>query len=236
MAAVILQYGKIDVVVNNAGIIAVGPMETMTRTDYEDALATHFWGAYNTIESAWKTLCETHGRIVNITSIGGRISVPHLLPYSVSKFAAVGFSEGLRAEASRFGVSVTTVAPGLMRTGSPRNAWFKGNNEAEYAWFMVSDTLPILSISAKAAASRIVDACARRDASVDVGVPAKIGSRLHGLAPGLFSRGMEIAAWLLPKAGDNQKLPIRGAMSETSVTRSPITTLGRRAEAEFNQR
>ncbi len=236
IAAVILHYGKIDVLVNNAGIIAVGPMETMTRTDYEDALATHFWGTYNAVEAAWKSLCENQGRIANITSIGGRISVPHLLPYSVSKFAAVGFSEGLRAEAGRFGVSVTTVAPGLMRTGSPRNAWFKGRNEAEYTWFMVSDTLPLFSISATAAARRIVDACARRESTVDVGLPAKIGARLHGIAPGLFSRGMELAASLLPKAGENQKLPIRGAMSETGVTRSPLTALGRKAEAEFNQR
>lgn len=236
IAEIVRTHGRIDVLVNNAGIISVGPLETMTRSDYEDALATHFWGMYNTIEAAWKSLCRCRGRIVNITSIGGRISVPHLLPYSVSKFAAVGYSEGLRAEAARFGVSVTTVAPGLMRTGSPRNAWFKGRNEAEYAWFMLSDTLPFFSVAATTAARAIVDACGRREATLDVGLPAKLGSRLHGIAPGTFNRVMEIAARLLPKAGENQRLAIRGALSETGITRSPLTVLGRKAENEFNQR
>jgi NAD(P)-dependent dehydrogenase (short-subunit alcohol dehydrogenase family) len=221
--------------VNNAGIVSVGPFETMTRADYEDSIATHFWGTYNTVEAAWKTLCENRGRIVNVTSIGGRISVPHLLPYSVSKFATVGYSEGLRAEAARFGVSVTTVAPGLMRTGCARNAWFKGRNQAEYLWFILSDTLPFLSISATAAARRIVEGCARRESTIDVGLPSKFASRAHGLAPGLFTRAMEVVARLLPKAGENQKLPIRGAMSETGITQSPLTALGRKAETEFNQ-
>ena len=235
LAEIVRIYGRIDVLVNNAGVTSVGPIETMTRTDYEDSIATHFWGTYNTVQAAWKTLCESRGRIVNITSIGGRISVPHLLPYSVSKFATVGYSEGLRAEGARFGVSVTTVAPGLMRTGSPRNAWFKGRNEAEYTWFMVSETLPFLSVSASAAARRIVDGCARREANIDIGLPAKLATRLHGVAPGMVTRGMEIAARLLPRAGENQKLPIRGAMSETGITHSPLTALGRKAEIELNQ-
>lgn len=236
VAEICRTNGRIDVLVNNAGIISVGPIETMTRSDYEEALATHFWGMYNTIEAAWKALGESRGRIVNITSIGGRISVPHLLPYSTSKFAAVGYSEGLAAEAPRFGISVTTIAPGLMRTGSPRNAWFKGRNEAEYAWFILSDTLPFLSVSATTAARRIVDACARRELTVDIGLPAKLASRIHGVAPGTFIRAMQIVARLLPKADENQKLPIRGAMSETGITQSPLTALGRKAETEFNQR
>ena len=76
--------------------------------------------------------------------------MPHLLPYSASKFALVGFSEGLRAELAKDGIRVTTVCPGLMRTGSPPNAAFKGRHREEYAWFALSDALPILSISAEA--------------------------------------------------------------------------------------
>lgn len=168
-----LQYfGRIDVLVNDAATIAVGPIETMTRGDYEEALATHFWGTYNMVQAAWSALSRRSGAIVNIASIGGRISVPHLLPYSVSKFAQVGYSEGLAAEAPRFGISVTTVTPGLMRTGSPRNAY---------------------------AARRIVDACARREANISIGPSAFLATRLHGLAPGLIVRMMQIAALLLPK-------------------------------------
>ncbi len=235
VARALESFGKIDVLVNDAGTIVVGPMETMTREDYADALDTHFWGTYNMVEAAWDELRRSHGAIVNVTSIGGRISVPHLLPYSVSKFAQVGYSEGLRAEAARFGISVTTVTPGLMRTGSPRNAWFKGNNRAEYAWFHVSDALPVLSVSASYAARRIADACARGEANVSIGPSAFFATRIHGLSPGLTARALEVAAFLLPKSPANETPRRRGMESETAVTASPLTALSRKAEREYNQ-
>src|SRR6186997_1202822 len=106
------------------------------------------------------------GRIVNITSIGGKLGIPHLLPYSASKFAAVGFSQGLRAEVAAEGIKVITVVPGLMRTGSPRNAIFRGRHRSEYAWFSISDALPGVSISAEQAARRIIEATCRGEAEV----------------------------------------------------------------------
>lgn len=92
------------------------------------------------------------GRIVNVSSVGGKIGVPHLLPYTASKFALTGLSEGLRVELKRERILVTTVCPGLMRTGSPRNALFRGKHKREYAWFAIADSLPLLSISAESAA------------------------------------------------------------------------------------
>jgi len=146
------RFGPIDVLVNNAGTICVGPMEAMTIDDYRSSLNTHFWGPYfATMAVLPKMQRRRRGRIVNISSIGGKISVPHLLPYSVGKFALTGFSEGLRAAALKDNVFVTPVCPGLMRTGSPRNAFFKGNNKAEYAWFSISDALPVLSMDARRA-------------------------------------------------------------------------------------
>ena len=146
------RFGRVDVLVNNAGLIQAGPMEVMTVADYEEAMRVHFWGPLcTTLAVAPEMQRRREGRIVNISSIGGRISVPHLLPYSASKFALVGFSEGLRAELAKDGVAVTTVCPGLMRTGSPRNALFKGQHQAEYAWFTLSDSLPGSSVSAESA-------------------------------------------------------------------------------------
>ena len=85
--------------VNNAGIIQVGPLEHMTIDDFEEAMATHFWGPLFTILAALPHMRGRGGRrIVNISSIGGKIAVPHLLPYTASKFALTGLSEGLRAE------------------------------------------------------------------------------------------------------------------------------------------
>jgi NAD(P)-dependent dehydrogenase (short-subunit alcohol dehydrogenase family) len=130
------HYGVVDVLVNNAGVIEVAPMEVMTLDDYEEAMKTHFWAPlYTTLAVLPQMRDRGAGRILNIASIGGKVSVPHLLPYSASKFALVGFSEGLRAALAKEGVLVTTAAPGLMRTGSPRNATFKGQHRAEYAWF-----------------------------------------------------------------------------------------------------
>src|SRR5437588_11100220 len=116
---------------------------------------------------------RSHGRIVNISSIGGKISVPHLLPYCVCKFALTGFSQGLRSALLKDNIRVTTVCPGLMRTGSPRNALFKGNNEAEYAWFSISDSLPIISMNAERAAQRILRACVRGEAEGVAPLPGK---------------------------------------------------------------
>ena len=147
------RFGKIDVLVNNAGTIQVGPLEVMKREDFEHAMKAHFWGPLNTILAVLPEMRERQdGRIVNISSIGGKIAVPHLVPYSASKFALVGLSKGLFTELRKDGIVVTTVCPGLMRTGSPRNANFKGKHRDEYAWFSISDSLPVTSIKAERAA------------------------------------------------------------------------------------
>jgi short-subunit dehydrogenase len=167
------RFGPVDVLVNNAGTIGVGPVETMTIDDYRSSINTHFWGPYFATMAVLPTMQKKkQGKIINISSIGGKISVPHLLPYSVGKFALTGFSEGLRSELLKDGIYVTTVCPGLMRTGSPRNALFKGNNQAEYAWFSISDALPLISMSAKRAARQIVDATVRGDAEIVLSLPA----------------------------------------------------------------
>ena len=148
------RLGPIDVLINNAGIISVGPVETMEVEDFQQAMATNFWGLYAILAALPDMRRRGEGRIVNIASIGGKISVPHLVPYSASKFALVGLSEGLRAELAKDGIAVITICPGLMRTGSPRHAIFKGRHRAEYAWFSISDALPLVSMDADRAAAR----------------------------------------------------------------------------------
>jgi NAD(P)-dependent dehydrogenase (short-subunit alcohol dehydrogenase family) len=229
-------FGRIDLLVNNAGTIAVGPRESLTRQDYEDAMNTHFWAMYSAVESVLPIFQrQGGGRIANITSIGGKLSVPHLLAYSVSKFAAVGYSEGLRAELARRNVSVTTVCPGLMRTGSPRNAWFKAQHRKEYTWFTLSDTLPGFSIGARSAARTTVNAALRGEAEVVLSLPAQLAVLVHGVAPGLTANVMAIAARFLPGPGGIEQGKMRGAESTTPLTESPLTVLGKKAEREYNQ-
>jgi short-subunit dehydrogenase len=230
------HFGSIDIVVNNAGTISVGPMETMTIDDYRDSINTHFWGPYFATMAVLPQMQRRRsGRIVNISSIGGKISVPHLLPYSVGKFALTGFSEGLRSELLKDNVYVTTVCPGLMRTGSPRNAFFKGNNEAEYAWFSISDALPVISISANRAARTIMDACARGEAEVVLSTPAKLATLVHGIFPDVTMDLLGIINRLLPAPGGIGKDVRTGKQSYSKASPSWVTALNERAAQQNNQ-
>jgi len=176
------------------------------------------------------------GRIVNIASIGGKIAFPHLLPYSASKFALVGYSQGLRVEMLKYNVLVTTVCPGLMRTGSPRNADFTGQNEKEYAWFKISDSIPVGSIGAKAAAHKIIRALSYGDAEAHLGLSARIGSIAQGLAPGLTADALGLVdKYMLPSPVPGKPELQKGSESESEVTQSALTQLTRDAETANNQ-
>lgn len=232
------KFGPVDILVNNAGAICVGPMEAMTIDDYRTSLNTHFWGPYfSTMAVLPEMRRRKQGRIVNISSIGGKISVPHLLPYSVGKFALTGFSEGLRSEILKDNIHVTTVCPGLMRTGSPRNAFFKGDNEAEYAWFSISDALPVISMNAKRAARQIVNACVRGDAEIVLSVPAKLAVKTHALLPGITTDFLALVNRVLPSTNNlNEAKELRtGAQSFSDVSPSWITALNEKAAEQNNQ-
>lgn len=188
IAEVTAHYGRIDILVNNAGIIEVGPVQNMTRQDFEEVMAVNFWGFLNPILTLLPQMrARKSGRIVNITSIGGKVAFPHLLPYAVAKFAAVGLSEGLYSELAREGIVVTTIVPGLLRTGSYLNASFKGRKPGEFAWFSLGDNLPGISISAERAAREIVRATRRGEAERILSLPANLLARAHGLAPEVTS-------------------------------------------------
>jgi short-subunit dehydrogenase len=175
------------------------------------------------------------GRIVNISSIGGKVSVPHLVPYSASKFALVGLSKGLRAELMKDGIKVTTVCPGLMRTGSPRNADFKGKHRFEYAWFSISDALPLLTVSAENAARQIVHACKRGQAELVISVPAKIAVLLDSLFPEATSQMLALANRMLPEAGGVGTQRMKGRNSTSAWSPSWLTTLNEEAALRNNE-
>jgi NAD(P)-dependent dehydrogenase (short-subunit alcohol dehydrogenase family) len=234
--AVTERLGPVEILVNDAGIIEVGPALTMTIDDYREAMATNFWGTlHTTLEVLPSMTARRTGRIVNITSIGGKIAVPHLLPYSASKFAAVGFSEGLRAELSGNGVKVVTVVPGLMRTGSPRNATFRGKQRAEYAWFSIADSLPGLSISAAEAARRIVRGAVRGDAHVVFPLTTRAALFMNGVAPQLAGAVAGVAGRLLPglPAADTGRKA--GRESSSALSPSVLTSAGDQAALRYNQ-
>jgi short-subunit dehydrogenase len=230
------RNGPLDVLVNNAGQIEVGPLEGTTIADFESAMATHFWGPLHLIRTAIPGMQRRGGgRIVNISSIGGKIGVPHLIPYDCSKFALAGLSEAIAAEVRKHNIYVTTVYPGLMRTGSPRNANFKGQHRKEYTWFALSDSAPLVTISAARAARKIVNACCDGRASLTITPAAKLASLAHALAPDAVIGALAVANRFLPGPGGVSEINKKGFESETLLTRSPLTILDRRAAINLNQ-
>jgi len=198
-------------------------------------LDIQLWGILNTTLFVLPSMVERGGgRIANVTSVGGKIGVPWLLPYSTAKFAAVGFSEGLRAELAGTGVKVTTVVPGLMRTGSFLAAYFKGDRAPlEYALFAPLSATPATTVSAERAARRIVTAIRRGDAEVTLGLHAKLAARANGLAPGATAELLALVARALPEVRGTGR--VRGSEIDSPVDRSPLTRPGRRAAHELNQ-
>jgi NAD(P)-dependent dehydrogenase (short-subunit alcohol dehydrogenase family) len=230
------HFGRVDILINNAGIISVGPLESQTLADFQESMNVMFWGAvYPTMAVLPQMMARRSGRIANVTSIGGKVSVPHLLPYNCAKFAAVGFSEGLHAEVSKYGIHVTTVVPGLMRVGSHLNAYFKGKHQAEFTWFSMGATLPLISISGRRAARKIVRAVRSGRSELIITPQARLAAMFNGLFPGLMSDLLGIVNRLLPSA-DGAGLERRtGKESETPLTRSVLTELGRRAGHHLHQ-
>lgn len=235
------RFGRVDICVNNAGIIQVGPLEAMTLADFEEAMAVMFWGVvYPTLAVLPGMRARRHGHIVTITSIGGKVAVPRLLPYTAAKFAAVGFSQGLRAELAGSGVRVTTVVPGLMRTGSFLHARFAGRPADEYTWFSLGASLPVLSMDAGRAARRIVEAIRRGESEVILTFPAEVAVRLHGLLPGQTADVLgAVHRWVLPSgSADARRVEPGWRVQETR--RRPLldvlTTLGRAAARRYQRR
>jgi NAD(P)-dependent dehydrogenase (short-subunit alcohol dehydrogenase family) len=233
---VLLKYGRLDILVNNAGVMTVGPLEHMTEADFAEAMSVHFWGPLRAMRAAIPHL-RRGGRIVNISSIGGKIGVPHLAPYCASKFALTGLSTAMRAELAGDGIYITTVSPGLMRTGSPFNAWFKGKHRREFAWFAIAGSLPFLSIEGERAAKQIIDAMRRGDAEIVVSWPARLAAVAAAAVPNAAAFAMRVANSLLPSPIDATGGQERrsGWQSGSGWAPSILTRLSERAAAVNNE-
>src|SRR6266480_4410328 len=233
---IIDRFGKIDILINNAGIIEVGPLEHMTREDFERAMQLHFWAAYELISQIVPEMRTWGGgHIVNISSIGGKVAVPHLAPYSVSKFALTGFSDAIRTELARDNIHVTTVAPGMMRTGSHVKAKFKGRHDDEFAWFAASAGAPLISMNADRAARKILAACRRGQPSLTLTFTARTTILGNALFPNLTGYTMKFVNRLLPGTGDAQGNKSRAGSDLRRRTPEWLTRLADRATQKNNE-
>jgi short-subunit dehydrogenase len=230
------DLGPVDVLVNNAGIMAVAPLLNQSKRHFEEAMDTNFYGAMHTTFAILPGMLERRkGSIVNIASIGGLVAVPHMLPYTASKFALVGFSRGLHAEVKSGGVNVLTVCPWLMRTGSHLHAKVGGKRDAEYSWFSLGATLPLIAFPAELAARQIVEATATGKSELLISAWALIAARIGANAPTWTAAFLSLVNRALPAAsplsGDAQAegRDIPGAPSVLP------SALGRSAELRWNQ-
>ena len=235
VAAIARELGGIDVLVNNAGIIQVMPFEHAHDEDFADSIDTHFWAPLHMVRACLPYLSASGGRIVNIASIGGRVAIPHLLPYSVGKFALVGFSEGLHAELARHGISVTTVTPHLMQTGSHRNAVVRGRHASEATWFALGTATRATALDADRAARMIVEAARARRSHVTPGLPARAAEMAQALAPAAVAAvTAAVARFLLPGPtanGEGDRARVSRDIDVGAIARLFATAAARR----FNQ-
>lgn len=233
------RLGGIDLLINNAGAITVGPWETMEQKDFEAQMKLHLYAVIHATRFALPYLRTSRSgkRIVNICSMGGRMAVPHMLAYDTSKFALSGFSQGVAAELAPEGISVTTVYPAMMRTGSPIQAVFKGDHEREFAWFQTADILPGLSVSAGAVAKQIVEAARERRWELTPSMPAKIRMAAATLFPELMGWTMSLLSRAMPdgkskeyKTGEQSR-----GLFDRSIWTRPLVNRAHEPEKELNQ-
>lgn len=232
------HFGRIDVLINNAGIITVAPFDAFEHSDFEEAMKLMFWAPVNLSFALLPHMKERgSGQIVNITSVGGRVSVPHLLPYCCAKFAFVAFSNGLNSELRAHGIHVLTAVPGLMRTGSYLNAQFKGATQREFAWFGVLGNLPGFSVAAEYAARSVVQALVSRRNTCTISLPAKLLIRAEAFLPdttqSIFGA---LNKYVLPKSHSVTKR-VSGKILNSSSNRvfEALTALGRSAAIALNE-
>lgn len=219
----------LTVAIHVAGIIQVGAIEAATPRMFDDSIDIMTKGpAYLALAALPGMRSRHHGRIGIVSSIGGVIGVPHLVAYSTAKFGAAGLGQALRAELSGTGVTVTTILPPPMRTGSHLHAQYAGDRTAEYAWFAPGASLPVLALDARTAARRIVEGVLAGKPIIGLSPVSQLVMRLQGLAPATMVRGLGIMGRLLP--GGTQP-PRAGRDVRTERSNPVVDTLTKPGDA-----
>jgi NAD(P)-dependent dehydrogenase (short-subunit alcohol dehydrogenase family) len=217
--------GRLDVLINNAGIMLCAPVENHRAEDFQAAWATHVMGPLNTTQAVLPMMRrQGGGRILNISSIGGKVGVPHMAAYCASKYGLVGLSHCLAAELRRDGIYVTVACPGLMRTGSHRAVAFRGRHQDEYYWFATLAGMPFVSMQADRAAKRLLRAC--RDGRTEIVFPWhwNVASLGASVLPAAAVAANSLVNLLLPRPGEDNTPARRGADLSKDGPPSPITT------------
>lgn len=234
-STMIRQFGRIDVVINNAGQILSAPFDDTTKEDFKALLDVHFWGTFNVSRAALPHLARHgEGRIINICSIGSRVPIPHLSAYCASKFAQAGLSAVMAEELRSKGIRVTTVMPGLMRTGSHLQAWFKGERPTEFALFSLIGGAPGTSMSAERAARLILAASARGQSDAVIPFTYRQIAKLAALAPNTTIATLAAVNAAMP--GPRTRFATQGKHMQLPALVKGVAAMNERAADRNNQR
>lgn len=228
------DQGPIEVLVGVAGVLRVGPLPDHSE-EYDESLDIMLRGPINLVHAVLPGMRERgHGRIGIVTSIAGLIPVPHLVAYSAAKHGAVGFTRALAEELAGSGISVSTIIPGLMRTGGHWHGDYTGQPEREYAWFTALSAAPLVSMDAERAARIIVRGVLAGRRKIIFTLPARIGDLVYRVSPVAVGIAVGAAGRLLPGPGKDHA-PGYLAAAGTGTVFDRLTVLARRAVRRFNQ-
>ena len=180
------QFGKIDIVIANAGFGVKGPLEEITLTDYRRQFETNIFGVLRTIYATLDALKKSRGRLVIIGSVLGHIAPPNMSPYAMSKFALRALCEAIRLELAPYGISVTLISPGLVAS-----EFRKVTNAGEVDETRRETVPKKLVMEADCAARQIARAIKNRKHEAIITAHGKIAVFLQGYFPSLVSALME---------------------------------------------
>lgn len=203
LGALVRERGRLDALVNNAGIAMGGPWEEVTATELRQQLAVNLVGAMALTGACMPALRAARGVVVNISSVSGQAGDPLMGPYNASKFGLEGASEALRAEVRPFGVRVVLVEPGPFRTpisaASPQAIAKDVDGPYAEQWKVVDDWLAwhaAASADPQQCVDAIVGAVTRDDAPFRIPVGDGIADVVRKHAAALVRQADAAEAWL----------------------------------------
>jgi NAD(P)-dependent dehydrogenase (short-subunit alcohol dehydrogenase family) len=239
VARVVERFGSIDVLVNNAGQCFAGPAVQLEAETVEQALRGIFWVQFHPTMAVLPHMrSRRFGRIVNITSISGKLPTSHQAAYSTGKYAATGWSETLSVELAREGIHVSTLTPPPLRNGAPMGVHFNGRAEEEFLWFTRILTSRLATTTADRTARVVVDAAEHGDRERAISALSWFGTRVQGLSPNLMGWFMtQLERWQPDHGAPGEKSKMRPGYEVVANSQDPrvqaLATTARKDERRY---
>ncbi|MEV6276246.1 SDR family oxidoreductase [Nocardia sp. NPDC051832] len=179
------EFGRLDQVFNNAGMVVGGDTEAMTHAQWQHIIDVNLWGVVHGTRHAYTVMLEQgFGHIINTASSAGMLPVPRSTAYAATKHAVIGLSTSLRAEAAPHGIKVSAAVPGIVAT----NIFGSATNLPGYDYQASIDRMPLRPLSPEQAARHILDGVRKNKSHIIFPRSNAAIIRAYRLFPGITSR------------------------------------------------